>query len=69
MCLPVPTVQNSEEIEQWCQFGVAQITQARKARTIEFDFRRFAPSLYGGALPRTPASFRLSSFRFAERQS
>lgn len=65
MCLPVPTVENLDELNQRSKVGV---TQVRKGYTNVFALRRFAPGLYSGALPRTPASFRLSNPRFAGRQ-
>jgi hypothetical protein len=63
MCLPVPTVENLDELNQRSEFGLAPI---RERYFVTILFRRFAPK-YGGAPPRTPPSFRLRVFRFAER--
>jgi len=64
MCLPVPTVNDLDELNQGSKFGLAQVG---KSKTNVFAYRRLAPGQSGGAPPRTPASFRLSRCRFASR--
>ena len=68
MCLPVPTVEYSNELDQGSKVRIAQFQRHRRPKTTLVDSRRFAPNQCGGALPRTPASFRLSWSRFARHQ-
>jgi hypothetical protein len=67
MCLPIPTVQNQEELNDVSNIGFFEDVGKGGAglRDLSEGVRRFAPGLNGGALPRTPASFTLSAARFA----
>ena len=73
MCLPVPAVEDDEEVSQdrklftvdiaeWRLFGLFADSAVNVCRTCA---QRCALGRLGGALPRTPASFRLSWLRFA----
>ena len=70
MRLSVPAVQYANVFEKLRHLGIVQIGELGQAgvRGNSVRNRRCAPGLKGGALPRTPHSFRLSKPRFAGRQ-
>ena len=69
MRLLVPAVKSLEELNQGCDLGIVECT-GREWVGLNIPSKgaqRFALGVIGGALPRTPASFRLSAPRFAGR--
>ena len=70
MPVPVPAIQYANVFEELRDLGIVQIGKRShgKFRRNNITSRRCVPGLNGGALPRTPHSFRLSMPRFAGRQ-
>jgi hypothetical protein len=68
MRLPVPPVEDSEEIHQRFEFEILKACERSPLGIESVCFRRFVPGMNGGALPRTPPSFTLRMPRFAGRQ-
>lgn len=70
MRLSIPAVQYANVFEKSRNLGIIQIGKRGQSgvQRPRVRNRRFAPELNGGALPRTPHSFRLSIPRFAARQ-
>ena len=67
MCLPVPAIKQGEKLELRCDLGCVEKVNRGRLRFNCLDERaqRFALGRYNGALPRTPAIFRLRQPRFA----
>jgi len=55
MCLPVPTVEYSNELDQGSKVRIAQFQRHRRPKTTLVDSRRFAPNQCGGGGGGRPA--------------